>query len=69
MREYPTVVEHASDLGPCAWRTATYSNETSNCVKVAALGGAAAVTDSKAQDGPAFTVGSSAWQGFLASIR
>lgn len=58
------------DLTGARWRKSTRSSGETNseCVEVALVGQAAAMRDSKNQDGPVLLVPAAAWQAFLGHI-
>ncbi|MFI6145838.1 DUF397 domain-containing protein [Streptomyces sp. NPDC051109] len=56
-------------LGAAAWRKASYSGSNGGeCVEVAAQPCGVAVRDSKAPEGPAFTVAPEAFAAFVRSL-
>ncbi|MFJ7154546.1 DUF397 domain-containing protein [Streptomyces sp. NPDC101118] len=56
-------------LGAAAWRKSSYSGTTGGeCVEVAAHSELVAIRDSKNPEGPAFTVGTTAFAAFVSSL-
>ncbi|MFD0414083.1 DUF397 domain-containing protein [Streptomyces sp. NPDC127108] len=52
------------------WRKSSYSNGMGGeCLEVASLLGDIAVRDSKVISGPWITVGTGAWESFVAAVR
>jgi Domain of unknown function (DUF397) len=73
--ELDGIVWHTSsyslESGNCVevgWRTSSYSYDSGGCVEVAPAPDAVLVRDSKDRDGPALTVPTTAWQGFLTTV-
>lgn len=59
-----------SSLAGLPWRTSSYSNAQSNCVKVAPAGsGSVAVRDSKDRDGGVLVVAPDRWAAFTSTVR
>lgn len=53
-----------------AWRKASYSNDSGNCVEVASAAAHVGVRDSAEQGrGPVLVFSDSAWRGFLAGVK
>jgi Domain of unknown function (DUF397) len=64
--------EHAepgTDLSRALWRKSTYSGGNGSCVEIADLGAAAAVRDSKDQNGPKLVFAADEWRSFIESIK
>ena len=64
--------EHAepgTDLSRALWRKSTYSGGNGSCVEIADLGAAAAVRDSKDQNGPKLIFTADEWRSFVESIK
>ena len=52
-----------------AWRKASYSDGTGNCVEVAETGGLVAIRDTKQSSGSVLEFGAAAWREFLTAIK
>lgn len=58
------------DLAPAsAWFKSSFSGNGNNCIELADLGTAVGVRDSKEQNGQALVVTSTAFAGFVASVK
>ncbi|MFO7251140.1 MAG: DUF397 domain-containing protein [Actinomycetes bacterium] len=58
------------DLSGAGWRKSTRSQQSGNCIEVAAVsGGRIAVRDSKNPDGPALVVNAAEWAAFVSRIK
>ncbi|MFG2134156.1 DUF397 domain-containing protein [Streptomyces sp. NPDC048751] len=52
------------------WFTSSYSNGAGGeCVECALAGGSALVRDSKSVEGPAISLGSTAWLAFIRAVK
>jgi Domain of unknown function (DUF397) len=61
--------EPGTDLSHALWRKSTYSGGNGSCVEIADLGTAAAVRDSKDQNGPRLVFVAGDWRSFIDSIK
>jgi hypothetical protein len=52
-----------------AWRKASYSDGTGNCVEVAGAGGLVAIRDTKQGSGSMLEFSAAAWREFLTAIK
>lgn len=55
-------------LSTAAWRKATYSGNTTDCVEVARTTSAVGLRDTKRRDGGALAVPSTAWAGLRGTL-